>query len=301
MTLIFFFFFQAEDGIRDLVRSRGLGDVYKRQEHFMANSKPLASQRILIMATDGFEQSELEVPLERLQAAGAEVDIASLATGDITGWDGDDWGDDVEVDLKISDVKIADYAALVLPGGQINPDLLRVEEDAVALIRDFARADKPIAAICHAPWLLIEAGLVIHPEDTRPEPYEPFRGPLINPIRDARGRVIPLWGRILRTGEPEYFYSPHTPFFDKGRDLYYISQPLPPVRAPRPVLRRRAAAAAPARPAAHAAPQLGQALPETSLREDHRPPRQPAHRRHPAQAAHPRRPRGARARPDRRA
>ena len=114
----------------------------------MANSKPLASQRILIMATDGFEQSELEVPLERLQAAGAEVDIASLATGDITGWDGDDWGDDVEVDLKIADVNIDDYAALVLPGGQMNPDLLRVEESAVALIRDFDRAGKSIAAAC---------------------------------------------------------------------------------------------------------------------------------------------------------
>ncbi|WP_432769973.1 MAG: type 1 glutamine amidotransferase [Sphingopyxis sp.] len=125
----------------------------------MADLTPLASRRILIMATDGFEQSELEVPLERLQDAGADIDIASLKMGEITGWDADDWGDSIEVDLKIEDAKAADYDALVLPGGQINPDLLRVEASAIALIRDFASAGKPVAAICHAPWLLIEAGL----------------------------------------------------------------------------------------------------------------------------------------------
>jgi protease I len=125
----------------------------------MPADKPLSSRRILIMATDGFEQSELEVPLERLKDAGADVDVASLGTGEITGWGGDDWGDDVEVDLVIADAKASDYDALILPGGQINPDLLRVEESAIALIKDFAGAGKPVAAICHAPWLLVEAGL----------------------------------------------------------------------------------------------------------------------------------------------
>jgi len=125
----------------------------------MADAESLSSRRILIMATDGFEQSELEVPLERLQDAGADIDIASIEMGDITGWDEDDWGDEIEVDLKISDVDIANYDALILPGGQINPDLLRVNEDAISLIRDFAATGKPVAAICHAPWLLIEAGL----------------------------------------------------------------------------------------------------------------------------------------------
>jgi protease I len=125
----------------------------------MADAEPLSSRRILVMATDGFEQSELEVPLERLQDAGADIDIASIEMGDITGWDEDDWGDEIEVDLKISDVDIANYDALILPGGQINPDLLRVNEDAISLIRDFAATGKPVAAICHAPWLLIEAGL----------------------------------------------------------------------------------------------------------------------------------------------
>src|SRR3546814_7822055 len=98
----------------------------------MADAEPLSSRRILIMATDGFEQSELEVPLERLQDAGADIDIASIEMGDITGWDEDDWGDEIEVDLKISDVDIANYDALILPGGKINPDLLRVNDDAIS-------------------------------------------------------------------------------------------------------------------------------------------------------------------------
>ena len=96
----------------------------------MPTDTPITSRRILIMATDGFEQSELEVPLQRLRDAGAEVEIASLDTGKITGWDEDDWGDEIEVDLRIADAKTEDYDALVLPGGQINPDLLRVEEQA---------------------------------------------------------------------------------------------------------------------------------------------------------------------------
>jgi protease I len=108
----------------------------------------LNERRILIIATDGFEQSELEVPLERLREAGAEVDIASIELGDITGWEEDDWGDEVEVDLRIADANADNYDALVLPGGQINPDLLRVEPDAIALIQSFAEAGKPIAAVC---------------------------------------------------------------------------------------------------------------------------------------------------------
>src|SRR3546814_6258695 len=90
----------------------------------IADAQPLSSRRNLILATDCFEQSELEVALERLKDAGADIDIASIEMGDITGWDEDDWGDEIEVDLKISDVDIANYDALILTGGQINPDLL---------------------------------------------------------------------------------------------------------------------------------------------------------------------------------
>lgn len=119
----------------------------------------LSGKRILILATNGFEQSELEVPRDRLKAAGAEVHVVSPEQGEIKGWDKKDWGRAVKVDKALSEAKAADYDAIVLPGGQINPDLLRVNKDAVALIKAFYDAGKTVAAICHAPWLLIEAGI----------------------------------------------------------------------------------------------------------------------------------------------
>jgi protease I len=120
----------------------------------------IAKSRIAILATNGFEQSELEVPLQKLREAGATVEVVSPEAGEITGWDEKDWGSAVPVDRELADINPADYDALVLPGGQINPDILRVDENAVALVREFGRSGKPLAAICHAPWLLIEAGLV---------------------------------------------------------------------------------------------------------------------------------------------
>lgn len=115
--------------------------------------------KILIMASDGFEQSELFVPLEQLKATGHEVEIAAPEAGEIKAWDKDDWGRSVTAGKAIQDVAADGYDALVLPGGVINPDTLRQDTTAVALIRSFADAGKPVAAICHAPWLLVEAGL----------------------------------------------------------------------------------------------------------------------------------------------
>jgi protease I len=120
----------------------------------------IQGKRIAILATHGFEQSELEVPLEKLRAAGAEVHVIAPKAGEIKGWQGKDWGNSVPVDAALSDVDAADYDALVLPGGQMNPDLLRVEPEAIAFITSFWEAGKVIGAICHAPWLLIEAGIV---------------------------------------------------------------------------------------------------------------------------------------------
>ncbi|WLQ16492.1 type 1 glutamine amidotransferase domain-containing protein [Hahella aquimaris] len=116
--------------------------------------------KVLIIATHGFEQSELEVPRDRLRDAGVTVHVASLQTGRIRGWSGKDWGEEVPVDKTVQEVDVEDYHALVLPGGQINPDLLRVEKTVVDLIHKFNIAEKPIAAICHGPWLLIEAQIV---------------------------------------------------------------------------------------------------------------------------------------------
>jgi protease I len=116
-------------------------------------------KRIAVLATDGFEQSELDVPVKHLRAAGAEVHVVSMKSGEIMGWQGKDWGKPVPVDAVLSEVDASAYDALVLPGGQINPDLLRVEPEAIAFIRSFWTAGKVIGAICHAPWLLVEAGI----------------------------------------------------------------------------------------------------------------------------------------------
>ena len=117
-------------------------------------------QRILIIATDGYEQSELTEPKRLLEEAGAEVTIASLMPGEIRGWDQKDWGESIAVDITIKDIATEDYDALLLPGGQMNPDILRMEHQVIEIVRAFDAAQKPIAAICHAPWLLAEADII---------------------------------------------------------------------------------------------------------------------------------------------
>ncbi len=120
----------------------------------------ISGKRIAILSTHGFEQSELEVPLKKLREAGATVDVVSLESGEITGWDKKDWGRSVPVDKTLDEVTPADYDALVLPGGQMNPDLLRVEQKALDFVKGFWDAKKVIGAICHAPWLLVEIGVL---------------------------------------------------------------------------------------------------------------------------------------------
>jgi len=119
----------------------------------------LDNKKIAILATNGFEQAELEVPRDKLKAAGATVHIISLEAGEIKGWDKKDWGRPVKVDKTLNQVSADDYDAVVLPGGQINPDLLRVEPKALAFIKDIFNQKKIVAAVCHAPWLLIETGM----------------------------------------------------------------------------------------------------------------------------------------------
>lgn len=117
-------------------------------------------QRVMILATDGFEQSELEQPKAALEEAGYQTAVVSPEGGQIKGWDKDDWGRAVDVDLTLEEAEAGDFDALLLPGGQINPDTLRMEDRAVQLVRDFCNMGKPVAAICHGPWLLVEADVV---------------------------------------------------------------------------------------------------------------------------------------------
>jgi protease I len=121
--------------------------------------RDISGKKVLILATHGFEQSELEVPRDRLKAAGATVEIASPEAGEIKGWQKKDWGAAVKVDKSLDDVRPGDYDAIVLPGGQMNPDTLRGNRQALDLIRAFFDAGKVVAAVCHAPWLLIDTGI----------------------------------------------------------------------------------------------------------------------------------------------
>lgn len=126
----------------------------------MADNLKLDGIKVAILATDGFEQSELFEPKKALEEAGAQVSVVSLKSGEIKGWNHTDWGNTIEVDLTVDEANADDFDALQLPGGVMNPDKLRMDENAVNFIKSFFDAGKPVAAICHAPWTLIEAGVV---------------------------------------------------------------------------------------------------------------------------------------------
>lgn len=125
------------------------------------NAPRLSDRRIAMLATDGFEYSELTEPKRLLEQEGAEVQvIAPGDAADIRGWSEGDWGGKVHVDQSVEAVHIDDLDALVLPGGVMNPDKLRLHPEVIDLIRRFGETGKPLAAICHGPWTLIDAGLV---------------------------------------------------------------------------------------------------------------------------------------------
>jgi protease I len=120
----------------------------------------LKNKRVAILATDGFEYVELTKPREALEDAGAKTDVVSPKEGKIKGWDKTDWGDSVKVDVALRSASADNYDALLLPGGVMNPDHLRMEPAAVQFVKAFFDAQKPVAAICHGPWMLVEADVV---------------------------------------------------------------------------------------------------------------------------------------------
>lgn len=120
----------------------------------------LNGKRVAILVTDGFEQVEMTEPRKVLEQEGAKTVLVSPKDGKVKGWQHTDWGDSFDVDMKLADAHETDFDALLLPGGAMNPDKLRLEPAAAALVRRFFDAGKPVAAICHGPWLLIDAGVV---------------------------------------------------------------------------------------------------------------------------------------------
>lgn len=116
--------------------------------------------KVAILAADGFEQSELFEPKKALEEAGAETKVVSLKSGEIKGWNEKDWGDKIAVDLTVDEANADDFDALQIPGGVMNPDKMRMNEKAVNFVKSFFEAGKPVGAICHAPWMLVEADVV---------------------------------------------------------------------------------------------------------------------------------------------
>ena len=122
--------------------------------------RSLRGKRVAILVTNGFEQVELTEPKKALEEAGAEAPIVSPADGKVKGWKFTEWGDEFPVDVPLTRARMEEYDALLLPGGVINPDTLRIIPEAVAFVKAFFEAQKPVAAICHGPWTLINAGVV---------------------------------------------------------------------------------------------------------------------------------------------
>lgn len=156
--------------------------------------------KVMILATDGFEQSELIKPKENLEQAGIETVVVSLEDGEIKGWKEKDWGKSVKVDMTLEDARADDFDALLLPGGQINPDILRMNEDVIELIKDFDSAGKPIAAICHAPWLLVEADIVDGKTVTG---WPSIHTDLINAGADVVDREVVQDGNLITSRKPD--------------------------------------------------------------------------------------------------
>lgn len=123
-------------------------------------SQTINSKTVALLATNGFEQSELVRPKQALEDAGARTVIVSPESGSIKGWNEKNWGDSFSVDMTLDQADASRFDALVLPGGVMNPDSLRTNQKAIAFIRSFFDQNKPVAAICHGPWTLIEAGVV---------------------------------------------------------------------------------------------------------------------------------------------
>ena len=160
----------------------------------------LTHARVLFIATDGFEQSELFKPREALLNAGATVVLASNKSEPIQGMEHDARGSTITPDISIHDVDAGDYDALVLPGGVGNPDKMRLEEDALKIVRAFFTADKPVAAICHGPWLLAEADVI---DGRKLTAWPSIRTDLRNAGAEVVDEQVVVDGKLITSRKPD--------------------------------------------------------------------------------------------------
>lgn len=162
-------------------------------------NRPLHGKRVAILATDGFEQVELTGPKEALEKAGAQVDIVSTRPGQITGWHHTTPADRFPVTHTFDRIQVENYAGLMLPGGVVNADNIRQDEMAQELVRDAARANKPIAVICHGPWLLISADLV---KGKRITSWPSLRDDLVNAGAEWVDEPVVVDGHLISSRKP---------------------------------------------------------------------------------------------------
>src|ERR1700761_8568998 len=170
-------------------------------------------RKVAVLATDGFEQSELEKPVAALKAAGAEVEVISPKTGEIQGYEHHDKGRMFSVARALATADAGQYDALVLPGGVMNPDALRLEPKAIDFVRSFAEAGKPIAAICHGPWTLINAEAV---EGKRMTSWPSLEADLENAGAEWVDREVVVDGRLVTSRKPDDLPA----FCEKMIDLF---------------------------------------------------------------------------------
>ena len=156
-------------------------------------------KRIAILATNGFEESELRSPKEAMESKGFQVDIVSPQAGKIKGWSDGNWSNSYDVDRTLDSVDAKDYNALVLPGGVINPDTLRMNENALLFVRDFFKLKKPVAAICHGPQILISADVV---KGRKMTSYKSIKDDLVNAGADWRNEAVVVDEGLITSRNP---------------------------------------------------------------------------------------------------
>ena len=165
----------------------------------MARGK-LDGVKVVILATDGFEQSELLEPRKALQQAGATTEVIAPEGGKIRGWNHTEWGQEVGVDKELQHANPAHYDALVLPGGVMNPDKLRAIPEAVSFAKSFFDAGKPVAAICHGPWTVVEAGAA---KGHRMTSWPSLKTDIRNAGADWVDEEVVVDGKLVTSRKPE--------------------------------------------------------------------------------------------------
>lgn len=160
----------------------------------------LQNKKVAVLVANGFEESEFTEPVKALKNAGAAVTVVSLKPGKVKAWAEKDWGGEYEVNDTVEKVSSESFDALVLPGGVMNPDLLRVNDDAVRFVKGFVEEAKPIAAICHGPWTLIEAGAVNGRKMTS---YPSIKTDLINAGADWQDKEVVTDNGIVTSRSPK--------------------------------------------------------------------------------------------------